>query len=131
MKQFKVSTDKSYEGKSKMQYFIEGKETWQPNKRASYMNMLTRKQTSLIFKARTRMMKVKSNYKNGHTNLKCRMCKNEEETQAHILENCPSMHPDDTLKVTKPELFSSDTGTLREVATKIDKLLKELSDVMY
>ena len=78
---FKKNLDEATEGKSKMEYFLEYKRDWQPGKRAKYMNELTRKQTSLIFKARARMLKVKGNYKNGHPNQTCRMCKSEGETQ--------------------------------------------------
>ena len=45
------------------------------------MNELNRKQVSLIFKARTRMLKIKANYKNGNTDQKCRACKIAIETQ--------------------------------------------------
>ena len=31
------------------------------------MNRLTRKQASIVFKTRTRMIKVKGNYKNGYS----------------------------------------------------------------
>ena len=83
---FKTQIEESAQGKSKMEYFLEYRGDWQPGKRAKYMNELTRKQTSLIFKARTRMLKVKGNYKNGHPNQTCRMCKSGDESQKHILE---------------------------------------------
>ena len=88
----KPATEQACVGKSKMTYYLEGKNGWQPGKRAQYMNELTRKQTSLIFKARTRMLKIKGNYKNGYTNLTCRLCGKEEESQPHILEECPVVH---------------------------------------
>ena len=56
------------------------------------MNKLTRNQASLIFKARTRMLKVKSNYKNGNINLQCRICNKNEETQKHALEECEEIN---------------------------------------
>ena len=113
-----------------MTYFLEGKEEWQTGKRTRYMNELTRKQCSIIFKARTRMIKVKANYRNGHQNLKCRMCKNEEETQTHVLEECLAIHPDNAIKVPKRLLFNEDPGTLRQVADKVEKILEKLSDVV-
>ena len=127
---YRMKLDQSAQGKSKMEYFMEAKNNWQPEKRAQYMNELTRKQTSLIFKARTRMLKVKSNYKNGHPNLTCKMCKTEEETQTHILEECPVVHPDETNKIPKHQLFSEDTGTLREIAIKIGKIQEKLDEVV-
>ena len=127
---FKSRIEQNCQSKSKMVYFMEGKMNWQPGKRTGYMNELTRKQTSLIFKARTRMMKVKGNYKNGHQDLKCRMCKTSEETQKHILEECLTLHPNDAIKVPKHQLFNQNTGTLRQVANNIEKILEKLSDVV-
>ena len=129
-KNFKVITEENSLGKSKMKYFLEGKGEWNPGKRAKYMSELTRKQTSTIFKARTRMIKVKGNYKNGHTSLLCRMCKNEEETQTHILESCPEVHKDNAIRTPKQDLFSEDIGTLKQVAINIDKILDKLGDVV-
>jgi len=50
------------EERSKLKYFLEGKSVWTPETPADYMNALTRKQASTIFKSRTRMLKVKANY---------------------------------------------------------------------
>ena len=114
-----------------MTYFFSNKQEWQPGTRPKYMNELTRKQTSLIFKARSRMLKVKGNYKNGYPDLKCRMCMREEETQTHILEECLTMHPDNAIKVPKHLLFDENTGTLRQIANNLEKILEKLSDVVY
>ena len=130
LKHYRVKIEQAGQGKSKTEYFTEAKSDWQPGKRAQYMNELTRKQTSLIFKARTRMLKVKGNYKNGYTDLTCRMCKSEEESQTHILETCSVIHPDDAIKVPKRKLFTEDTGTLREVASTIGKIQDKLNEVV-
>ena len=114
LQHFRVTMNSNSQGKSKINYFLEGKSTWEPGKRPQYMSELTRKQTSLIFKARTRMIKVKSNYKNGHTDLICRMCKKEEETQKHILEECLAIHKDEAIIVPKDKIFSEETGTLKK-----------------
>ena len=84
------------EGKSKLGYFYNNKTTWKPEVTAQYMNHLTRKQASIIFRTRTRMIKVKGNYKNGHSDLTCRACKMTMETQPHVLNECPKLHPDDS-----------------------------------
>ena len=114
-----------------MLYFIDGKNNWTPGKKAEYMNDLTRKQTSLIFKARTRMMKVKGNYKNGHQDLTCRMCRAAEESQMHILEECPEMHKDNNIKIPKHQLFNENSSTLRQVAINLEIILEKLGDVAY
>ena len=77
------------------------------------------------------MIKVKGNYKNGHKDLSCRMCKTDEETQTHILEECPIMHQNNDLKVPKKHLFSEDTGTLRVTADALEKLMEKLNEVVY
>ena len=113
-----------------MKYFLENKEEWKMGSGAPYMNELTRKQASLTFKARTRMIKVKCNYKNGYANLKCRMCKNEDETQKHIPEECPIIHDNESIRVPVHQLFNEDTDTLRRTAQKIDKVLQKLGDTV-
>ena len=108
-------------GKSKTDFFINGKQAWKPGKPAKYMIELTRKQASTIFKARTRMTKVKSNYKNGFNDLKCRRCGNTEETQQHIMEECSVIHMDPENKVTTDKIFDEHTDTLKTIAIKIKK----------
>ena len=41
-----------------------------------------------IFKMRSRVSDVKSNFKGKYENLTCNLCENEDETQMHIIE-CP------------------------------------------
>ena len=130
VKTFKQTIEKSAQGKSKMDYFLELKEDWMPGKRANYMNELTRKQTSLIFKARSRMLQIKGNYKNGYTDLKCRKCKIEVETQQHIMGELPEIHSDEAIKVPKQQIFTEDTGTLKQTAEKINKIMDKLSEVV-
>ena len=126
---FKKATINASHGKSKMEYFLEMKAEWQPRKRAKYMGILTRKQASTIFKARTRMIKVKGNYKNGYANLTCRACKQDELNKKHILEICPIIHIDDSIKVTQTELFREDTDTLRIISEKITTIIDKLETI--
>ena len=114
--------------KSKMEYFLETKQNWTPGIAAKYMNELTRKQTSLIYKARTRMLKVKGNYKNGYPDLKCRFCKKVEENQKHILEDCMVLHQNQAISVPAHLLFSEDTDTLREISKKLEKIIEKLDE---
>ena len=51
---------------------------------------LSIKEKSLIFAARARMLDVKANFKTGKTDLNCRLCLIEEETQRHLL-NCSEL----------------------------------------
>ena len=70
---FKDQQIKPGKNKSKVNYLSENTE-WDVGKRPEYMNKLTRKQASIIFKARTRMLNVKENYKSKYTNNQCRAC---------------------------------------------------------
>ena len=90
------------------------------------MNKLKRKQASTIFKARTRMLNVKNNYRNNYQNNECRMCKNATETQKHILEECPQIHWENTLKTTESEIFNTDLQTLREASKKITSIMEKM-----
>ena len=118
--------NESASNKSEMQYFLEYRKEWKPTKRPQYMSELTRKQTSLIFKARSRMLKIKGNYKNGHSDLTCRICKNDQETQTHILEECPGVHSNDTNKIPKHQLFTNDTGALKQIANKLEYIMAKV-----
>ena len=126
LKSFRNKINESSTDKSKMRYFRESKQEWKPGKRAQYMNELTRKQTSMIFKARTRMLRVKGNYKNGHSDQNCRLCGEEPETQDHILEKCPQIHSDSSKITNKAQIFDEDTGTLKETAKKIEMIMNHL-----
>ena len=105
-----------------MNYYFEGRtSTWTPKQRATYMNKLTRNQASTIFKARTRMLKVRSNYKNGNTNMKCRLCNKEEETQKHALEECEIIN-ETCEKVTPNKIFNDiDMEELKSTAKQIEQ----------
>ena len=124
---FKTELEKNAQDKSKMKYFQEGKSNWKVRNRANYMNKLTRNQASTIFKTRTRMLKVKSNYKNGNKDLTCRMCGKHEETQDHILEECESINIDHP-PVTKALIFSECIKELRKAAECITKRMEILEN---
>ena len=113
----------SSESKSKMQYYMNGKVMTEPIKRSEYINKLTRNQVSTIIRARTRMLKVKLNYKNGHEDLKCRLCGTVEESQNHILEECEKLKQV-TPDITKEMIFSEDINELRETAKIINERME-------
>ena len=110
-----------------MQYYLEGKKNWNIGQRANYLNKLTRNKASTIFKARTRMLKIRANYKNGNKDLTCRACKETDETQQHILEECKELHK--TLpKVTKEMIFVENIKELDKTAEIIGKIMDILED---
>ena len=50
-----------------------------------YIDKLNRKEYSNIFNTRARIIQIKSNYRNKYTNMTCRWCNEDEETQLHIM----------------------------------------------
>ena len=124
-KQFKWKLHENSKNKSKMEYYLEGKQKWEVEQRANYLNELTRNHSSTIFKARTRMLKVKSNYKNGNPDLKCRACGNYEETQKHVLEECQEINKE-LPQITKDMIFKEDATELKNTAITILKRMKKI-----
>lgn len=100
------------------------------------MNHLTRKQVSIIFKARSRMIKVKNNFRshfenrrNGPNDIKCRACNQDNETQHHILNECNVIHRNENLKTDENEYFSENIVTVRKAAKKIIKIMEKLEEI--
>ena len=93
--------------------------------RKQYMNKLTRTKASIIFKARTRMLKVKGNYKGAYKhNLRCRLCDLHDETQDHILFECTENKLEGPDRITKAQIFEeNDLNSLKEVSVAIEKVL--------
>jgi len=121
-KKFREELFKNPQKKSKINYLISG---YLGTEKALYTNNLNRSQTSILFKARTRMLDIKDNYRNKYTDLKCRLCGKHEETQQHILTECESTI-DDHITIQKDMLFSRSTILLSITANKIKETLAKL-----
>ena len=119
----KENIENRNKGKTKMEWLMTGKSKWKPGTRANYLNELTRKQCKIIFETRTRMIKVKGNYKNKEENTKCGLCNTKEETQEHILEECVMLIEKEQDKITKKEIFCENTQSLIETAKRIEERL--------
>ena len=124
---FKKRINEEMQGKSKMEYYLEGKKQWEPLKPSEYTKKLNRNQVSLIFKARTRMLNLKANFKNRHQEHKCRLCKEAEETQSHFLEECQKLN-EKYQKVTKEMIFSENTEELKQTAKIIKERLEKIEE---
>ena len=92
----------------------------------SYLYKLPKEQARAIFMARTRMIKVKTNYKNMYTNTICRGCGLKEETQQHVLEECTSIHTQDNLITTTSQLFSNDPTKTKPTSNKLTTLINTI-----
>ena len=131
---FKESIDRNGAEKSKIQHLMNTKNNqWEPGKPAPYIMELTRMQASTIFKAKTRMLHGKENYKGNYQNrpdkLKCRACGLTEETQNHILNECTTLHLEDSTKVSQENLKTEDVNALRTASQKIMKTIKRMEDI--
>ncbi len=74
--------------------------------------------------AKTRMIKVKCNYKNMYkNNLNCRACGHPEESQDHILNQCHKIHTTDQSKIKPEEYFEEDPELLKKTAYKIETVM--------
>jgi len=128
---FRNKINTSGTDKSKVKYLKEGLEKdWQPGKKQKYLEILTRKQTTSLFKARNRMLDVKNNFRGKHKDMKCRLCEKENETQEHILEECQIIQEKIEKKITKADLFQEDETRIKETAKKlieIETILDELN----
>ena len=88
-----------------------------------YLKKLTRYQASTIFKARSRMLAIKDNFKTQYrNNMTCRACGLSDETQTHVLEECLEIHRDDTTKVSTNEIFNNDI--LKHTAMYIARIME-------
>ena len=127
-KWYKQKLEEDSKEKSKVLHLLEGKEEWAPRRRPEYMNKLTRKQASTIFKARTRMVPVKNNYRKMYHNNICRACGHEVETQQHVFEECDVLHLVGDYKVRWDDIFSDEVGTLKEVSVRITNILTRVEE---
>ena len=78
----------------------------------------TVEEAQVIFKLRSRMTDVKANFKNKYEEFECDICKDEEETQKHILE-CEDILKN-TTRIKKEteyeELFKDNVKNQTEIA---------------
>ena len=74
---------------------------------------------------RTRMLGVKNNYRSAHMDLTCRWCKDERETQDHILKDCPSF-TDHTQQTDMNEIMNPQRNVKKPEATIISNIYKKI-----
>ena len=116
---FHCNINKTANEKSKTKHLLDGIGNWTPGKRPNYMSTLNRIQASNIFKARTRMLPVKNNYRGQYKDNICRGCKAEIENQQHVLENCLEIHKNNEIKVPTSHYFTENVQTLTKASENI------------
>ncbi len=131
-KMFHASIEEKGKEKSKIKHLKEGQPDWEPGNMKKYLMKLPKREASTIFRTKTRMIKVKSNFKNMYkNNLHCRACGQTEETQEHVLNQCRVLHTDNSTKVTRDDLFDEDLTRLRKTASRIETTLTLLETHNY
>ena len=130
LQSFKQETEKSGAEKSKVKYLLQvNGEEWTPGNPKPYIMEMTRKQASTIFKAKTRMLEVKNNFRNKYPNNKCRACGQSDETQQHVLSECKDIHINESTKVKESQLNTDDLETLKEIHKKIENIMNKLEEL--
>ena len=113
--------------KSKVEDYVWNKTHETIIQKPTYMNNLTRKECTSIFAVRSRMLKVKGNYKNKYPNLTCRWCTLTNETQEHILKECREFKP--ITGTNTYETYYEDTLTAHKTtANIIQKVTEKLKE---
>jgi hypothetical protein len=115
---FHTNITKASENKSKVQHLLNGRTNWNPGERPTYMSNMNRNETSILFKAQTRMLPIKNNYRTKYKDLVCRGCKAENETQQHVLQMCKEIHKNNNIKVYPTDYFSEDIEVLTKNSPK-------------
>ena len=77
-----------------------------------------------IFAARTKMLDINGNFKVGQSDLKCRQCCKDEETQDHIL-TCSILNENSALPVSDSIVYQDINGTNINKMTRVSKILME------
>ena len=72
---------------------------------------ITKEEAQEIFRLRTRTSDVKANFKGKYENLECYACKNDEETQKHVIEKCKILNENNEGKI--PEYEEIFTGNVK------------------
>ncbi len=65
------------------------------------------------------MLRVKENYKKKYkTDMKCRACGQQTESQMHTARECQTLHQNETNKITEADATTKGTETVKETTTK-------------
>ena len=91
---------------------------------------MTIQEKCFAFQARSRCIPVKCNFKIGLSDLKCRQCGTEDETQEHLM-TCLALSDHSLTHQNTPEysdIFSDDPKKIRIVARILQSKLKMLTN---
>ena len=123
-KTFRKKIMANMENKTKIDYLLKH---YTPGEKTNYTNNLNRQEVSTLFKTRTRMIDIKGNYKNKYPDQTCRLCKNNNETQEHVLEEC-RISVEKNLKTTMYNLSARSSTIQRKTIRKIQEIIELLKN---
>ena len=92
---------------------------------------VSQKEMNTIFEMRSRVTKVKVNFRGNYENLECRICKNEEESQTHVYdcEELRKMRKFQGKKVEYEKLYGENVRLQKEIANYFTENMKILSQM--
>ena len=91
-----------------------------------YMNLLTWEDARMIFKIRTRMTKIRKNYRNNYKCILCPRCNMEEESEKHLIETCTKIDRTDIQNINYEDVYKEETSA--ENLKKIARFIRKLED---
>ena len=87
-------------------------------------NSLTNKEKSFVFRARSRTLEVKCNFKLGQSNLQCRLCDSHPEDQESLM-TCPALVTAEDLPAAQQppysDIFSDNSKKVLDTAKLLQK----------
>ena len=117
--------------KSKVNHLLSYKTEDTIYRQPRYIKDLQRKEAAAVFTLRARMLKTKANYPNMYQDKKCRWCSEDNETQEHIINQCPRFEAttDRTqIGLQYTNIMENETDSLKIEAiiiSKIEEIIKE------
>ena len=93
---------------------------------------MNQEEVKTIFKIRSRMTSVKTNFRGKYDNFECDLCKEEDKNQKHILE-CKEIKKKIKVKIELPEYSELYKGNIRkqlEIAKAFLENMKIKEDLM-
>ena len=93
-------------------------------KREKYIGELNWKDARTIFKIRTRMTKIAANFKGTSKELICKRCYAEEDSEKHLIDECPMIERKHSSKFENLLNNSASAKNMREIA----KLVREYTN---
>ena len=118
--------DRSKE-KTKLKEILEGNKSTTKIETPKYIETLSRRDCSNLFRTRTKMIKIKDNFRGAHSDLTCRWCREKPETQEHIFTECEPLRKY-TIDINYHDLMRNQENNHSTYTKKLAKLLEILNE---